>query len=92
MTDDDSDGASVHQILGFGFYSDPDPDRRGFYVDEVSFSDMERRLNSTNVRLIYESSNPKHPVSQAENCVHIVVYTVLHFRTVFVDIHFSALY
>lgn len=34
--------SGVHRILGFGFYSDPDPERRGFYVDEVSFSSEER--------------------------------------------------
>lgn len=50
VADYDSDDASVHQLLGFGFYSDPDPDRRGFYVDEVSFSTTERILNLTNVR------------------------------------------
>ena len=52
MVAEDSDDDFVHQILGFGFYSNPDPDKRGFYIDEVSFSDMERILNLTNVRFI----------------------------------------
>ena len=47
--DEDSNTASVHRILGMGFYTDPDPQQRGFYVDEVSFSSEERIVALENV-------------------------------------------
>ena len=36
--------ATVYTVLGLGFYSNPDPALRGFYVDEVSFSSVSRSL------------------------------------------------
>lgn len=33
-----------HNILGMGLYTDPDPSRRGFYVDEVSLASEKRTL------------------------------------------------
>ena len=37
----------VHFLEGFGFYADADPQLKGFYLDEVSFSHNARNLNTT---------------------------------------------
>ncbi len=38
-----------YQILGFGFFADQDPQRRGFYIDELSFSSDLREFNPEEV-------------------------------------------
>ncbi len=39
---EDESPTPQYRILGFGFFADPDPERRGFYVDEISFSSENR--------------------------------------------------
>ena len=46
MADIDADIPDVLYIEGLGFYSNPDPLSRGFYVDEVSFSHSARSLDT----------------------------------------------
>jgi len=50
---EDSNSIPERRIQGFGFYSDPDVERRGFHVDEVSFSSENReiRFNAEMVKL-----------------------------------------
>ena len=43
---DDYQFNGVHFLDGFGFYADEDPQSRGFYLDEVSFSHSPRTLDT----------------------------------------------
>ena len=50
----EGDSTPIHRILGLGFYADPDPQLRGFYVDEVSFSSEERVFYHETVSLRHQ--------------------------------------
>lgn len=50
---DEETPRDYHQLSGFGFFASTDESRRGYYIDEVSFSTDDRTLDYMEVTVSF---------------------------------------